>query len=140
MTSVQGTLVLRTVEGDGLHFDAQFTAGTIALDSGPHCVAPNPVLHLLASLAACEAMDVISLLRKKRQKVTAYEVAMSGERAEEHPRRYTAITLVHRVTGHAISRVAVEDALRLTTEKYCSVYHCLRPDLPVTNEIEILED
>ena len=139
MTTVEGTLVLRSVEGDGLHFEAQFPAGRIVLDSGPHCVAPNPVLHLLASLAACEAMDVISLLRKKRQRVTAYEVGMSGERAEEHPRRYTSITLVHRVTGTAISRVAVEDALRLTTEKYCSVYHCLRPDLTVRNEIELIE-
>ena len=139
MTTVQGTLTLRTVEGDGLHFDAQFPAGTIALDSGPHCVAPNPVLHLLASLAACEGMDVISLMRKKRQQVSAYDVLMSAERAEEHPRRYTSITLVHRLTGTKLSRAAVEDAIRLTVEKYCSVYHCLRPDLKITNEIELIE-
>ena len=139
MTTVQGTLTLRTVH-EGLHFDAQFPAGTIALDSGPHCVAPNPVLHLLAALAACEAMDVIEIMRKKRQNVSAYEVAMTGERADDHPRRYLSITLVHRLTGTGLSRAAAEDAVRLTTEKYCSVYHCLRPDLPVTNEIELLED
>ena len=139
MTTVQGTLTLRTVH-EGLHFDAQFPAGTIAMDSGPHCVAPNPVLHLLAALAACEGMDVIGILRKRRQKVSAYEVAMTGERADEHPRRYLSITLVHRLTGTGLSRDAVEEALRLTTEKYCSVYHTLRPDLPITNEIEIFED
>ena len=139
MTTVQGTLTLRTVH-EGLHFDAQFPAGTIPLDSGPHCVAPNPVLHLLAALAACEAMDVIGILRKKREKVSAYEVAMTAERADEHPRRYTSITLVHRLTGTDISRTAVEDAVRLSTEKYCSVYHTLRPDLPVKNEIELIED
>ena len=139
MTTVQGTLTLRTVH-EGLHFDAQFPAGTIAMDSGPHCVAPNPVLHLLAALAACEAMDVIEIMRKKRQNVTAYEVAMTGERADEHPRRYLSITLVHRLTGTGLSRAAVEEALRLTTEKYCSVYHTLRSDLPVTNEIELFED
>jgi putative redox protein len=139
MTTVQGTLILRTVH-DGLHFDAQFPAGTIAMDSGPHCVAPNPVLHLLAALAACEAMDVIEIMRKKRQKVSAYEVAMTGERSDEHPRRYLSITLVHRLTGTGLSRAAVEEAIRLTTEKYCSVYHTLRTDLPVTNEIEIFED
>lgn len=139
MTTVQGTLTLRTVH-EGLHFDAQFPAGTIAMDSGPHCVAPNPVLHLLAALAACEAMDVIEILRKKRQKVSAYEVAMTGERADEHPRRYLSITLVHRLTGTGLSRAAVEEAVRLSTEKYCSVYHTLRTDLPVANEIEIFED
>lgn len=139
MTTVQGTLTLRTVH-EGLHFDAQFPAGTIAMDSGPHCVAPNPVLHLLAALAACEGMDVIEIMRKKRQNVSAYEVAMTGERADEHPRRYLSITLVHRLTGTGLSRAAVEEALRLTTEKYCSVYHTLRPDLPITNEIEIFED
>jgi len=139
MTTVQGTLTLRSVH-EGLHFDAQFPAGTITLDSGPACVAPNPVLHLLASLAACEAMDIIEILRKKRSKISAYEVAMTGERAEEHPRRYTSITLVHRLTGTDLSRTAVEDAIRLTTEKYCSVYHTLRRDLPVTNEIELIED
>jgi putative redox protein len=139
MATVQGTLTLRTVH-DGLHFDAQFPAGTIAMDSGPHCVAPNPVVHLLAALAACEAMDIIEVLRKKRLKISGYEVAMSGERADEHPRRYTSITLVHRLTGTDLSRAAVEEAIRLTTEKYCSVYHTLRPDLPIQNEIELIED
>ena len=134
-----GTLKLRTIEGDGLRFEATFAGGTIVMDSGAAPRAPSPVHHLLASIAACEGMDVISLLRKKRQHVTAYEVIMTGERAAEHPRRFTAITLVHRITGHAVQLSAVEDSLRLTVEKYCSVYHCIRPDLPITNRIEILE-
>ena len=138
-TTMQATLTLRTVEGEGLRFEAAFPSGTITLDSGPGCVAPNPVQHLLAALAACEAMDVIEVLRKKRQQVTAYEVEMTGERAEDHPRRFTAITLTHRLTGRNLSRAAVEDSLRLTVEKYCSVYHCLRPDLPVTNRHELIE-
>jgi putative redox protein len=139
MTTMQATLRLRTVEGDGLRFEAAFPTGTVVLDSGPDCTAPNPVQHLLAAIAACEAMDVISLLRKKRQLVTAYEVEMTGERAEDHPRRFTAITLVHRLTGRRLSRAAAEDSLRLTVEKYCSVYHCLRPDLPVTQRLELVE-
>jgi putative redox protein len=139
MTSVQSTLRLVTVEGDRLHFEADFPGGRVVLDSGPDCVAPNPVHHLLAALAACEAMDLISLMRKKRQRVTAYEVEMTGERAEDHPRRYTAITLVHRLTGKGLSRAAAEDSLRLSVEKYCSVYHCLRTDLPVTHRLELVE-
>lgn len=139
MTTMTATLTLRTIEGEGLRFEAAFPGGTIALDSGPDCTAPNPVQHLLASLAACEAMDVISLMRKKRQKVTAYEVEMTGERADEHPRRFLAITLVHRLTGRGLSKAAIEDSLRLTVEKYCSVYHCLRPDLPITSRYELIE-
>lgn len=132
-------LHLRTVEGDGLRFDASFPGGTVVMDSGPHPVAPNPVQMLLASIAACEGMDVISLLRKKRQQVTAYEIEMTGERATEHPRRLTSVELVHRVTGKGVQRAAVEDSIRLTVEKYCSVYHCLRPDLVITNRIDIRE-
>jgi putative redox protein len=137
--SEQGSLHLRTVAGDGLRFEAVFSTGTLVMDSGPSPVAPNPVQTLLASLAACEAMDVISLLRKKRQRVTAYEVGMAGERVADHPRRFTTIEFVHRVTGHGVELAAVEDALRLAVEKYCSVYHCIRPDIGITNRIEIRE-
>lgn len=137
--SEQGTLHLRTVAGDGLCFEAVFSTGTVVMDSGEAPAGPNPVQTLLASLAACEAMDVISVLRKQRQNVSAYEVLMSGERAADYPRRYTAIELLHRVTGHGVQRSAVEEALRLTVEKYCSVYHCIRPDLVITNRFEIHE-
>ena len=137
--SEQGTLHLRTVAGDGLRFEAVFATGTVVIDSGQAPAGPNPVQTLLASLAACEAMDVISVLRKQRQQVTAYEVLMSGERVADYPRRYTAIELVHRVTGRGVQLPAVEEALRLTVEKYCSVYHCFRPDITITNRIEIRE-
>lgn len=137
--SVQGTLRLQSVADDGLRFEAEFPHGRIAYDSGSAAVAPNPVQHLLSALAACEAMDVISILRKKRQDVTAYEVHMQGERAADHPRRYTSITLVHRLTGRGLQRAAAEEAVRLSAEKYCSVHHSLRPDLEITNTIELIE-
>ncbi len=139
MKANEGTLTLTTVEGDGLRFEAEFPSGRIVLDSGATAAAPNPVQQLLAAVAACEAMDVISLMRKKRQRVTAYVVHMSGVRATEHPRRFTSMTLVHRLTGHGLEPAAIEDSLRLTTEKYCSVYHCIRPDLPITNRFELIE-
>jgi putative redox protein len=139
MKPTEGTLTLQSVDGEGLRFEAAFPSGRIVLDSGEGAVAPSPVQALLAVVAACEAMDVIEILRKKRQSVTAYEVHMSGERAPEPPRRYTSMTLVHRLTGRALSSTAVEESLRLTTEKYCSVYHCIRPDLPITNRYELIE-
>src|SRR5262249_46580705 len=136
---MSGTLRLLTVDGDGLRFEARIGEHVEVVDGGSHAAELNPVQQLLASIAACEAMDVISLLRKKRQKVTSYEVVMSGERAAEHPRRFLAIELLHRVTGQGVQRAAVDDSLRLSREKYCSVYHCIRPDLPITNRVEILE-
>jgi putative redox protein len=134
-----GTVTLRTVEGDGLRFEASFPQGNIIMDSGPGQVAPNPVQHLLAALAICEGMDVIHVLRKKRQQVTAYDIAMTGERATEHPRRLTRVELVHQFKGHDLQRAAVEEAMRLSAEKYCSVYHSLRPDLEITSRAEITE-
>jgi putative redox protein len=137
--SEHGTLHLRTVAGDGLRFEAVFPTGMLVIDSGAASVAPNPVQALLASLAACEAMDVISLLRKKRLHVSAYEVGMKGERVATYPRRYHSIEFVHRVTGHGVKLATVEDALRLSVEKYCSVYHSLRPDIAISNHVEVRE-
>lgn len=137
--TIQGMLQLQSVEGTGLRFEAKFPSATIAFDSGPQATAAGPMLNLLASLAACEAMDVISILRKKRLAVTAYEVSMSAERAETHPKRYTAIQFVHRVTGHDVPLAALEEAVRLSEERYCSVHHTLDPALPITSRCEVVE-
>mgnify|MGYP003346051591 CR=1 FL=1 len=84
-------------------------------------------------------MDVIEILRKKRQQVTAYEIRMEGMRSEEHPRRYIAITLVHRITGHGVDRTAVEHAMALSSEKYCSVHHSLAKDIVFSQRAEVIE-
>jgi putative redox protein len=136
---MEGVLTLETVDGDGLRFAARIGDRTLVLDSSPGATDANPVQALLASIVSCSAMDVIDILRKKRQRVTAYEIHMSGERAKEHPRRFLSIACVHRLTGHGLDRQAAEHALELSLEKYCSVSHCLRPDLAVTHRIEILE-
>jgi putative redox protein len=136
--NMEGVLRLETVE-EGLRFSARIGERTLVLDSSPGGHDANPVQALLGAIAACSAMDVVEILRKKRQVLTAYEVHMSGERANEHPRRFLSIQCVHRLTGRGLKRRAVEQALHLSLGKYCSVSHCLRPDLPVTHTIEILE-
>lgn len=137
--SHEGTLTLKTIDGAGLRFEARFGDWVYDLDSGPDAVAASPPMALMGSLAACEAMDVISILRKKRLVVTAYEVSMVGERAAEHPRRFTRIVNVHRVTGRGIPAAALSEAIALSEQKYCSVYHTLRPDLVIENRFEITE-
>ena len=137
--SGNATLRLETVQGSGMRFTAAFPHGVVVLDSGEHATAPNPVQHLLASLAACMGMDIIGILRKQRQQVHGYEIRMAGERAAETPRRFTHITLTHVVTGQGLSEAAVQDAIRLSHDKYCSVWHTLRPDLVIENPVELVE-
>lgn len=136
--STAGTLTLRDPGGTGLCFDARFGSGfAVTYDSGAGATAADPVETLLGALAACEAMDVISILRKKWIEVTAYEVGMSGERFPVPPKRFISIELVHRVRGPAVPRAAVVEAVRLSEEKYCSVRHTLDPSLVVRHRIEI---
>lgn len=136
MGALQGTLTLESVES-GLRFRARFGDFTHQLDSGEGAEAPNPVMALVEALAACEAMDVISILRKKRQAVTGYRVEFDAVRAETHPRRLMSVSLVHVVTGHGVDPAAVAEAVQLSEEKYCSVRHSLRSDLEVTHRIDV---
>ena len=137
--STQGTLRLQSVKGTGLHFKAQFPKFAITYDSGPEAAEAGPMMNLLGSIAACGAMDVISILRKKRLEITGYEVEMEADRATEHPKRYTAIRLTHRVKGRDVPLAALEEAVRLSAERYCSVRHTLDPAMPITDRCEVAE-
>lgn len=138
--TTHGILRLETIEGTGLRFGARFASGRgTTFDSGPEVATADPVEHLLGALAACEAIDVIEILRKKRLEVTAYEVVMEGERSPDPPRRFLSVTLVHRVTGRGIPPAALEQAVRLSEERYCSVRWTLDPQLPVANRWEVRE-
>ncbi len=136
--NLNGTLHLLTVDGTGLRFEARFASHRTILDSGRDVTATNPVETLLASLAACEGMDVIEILRKKRLNLTGYEIAMHATRSDAHPRRLLSVELVHRVTGRDVSETAVAEAVRLSEERYCSVYHSLDPGMPITSRVEVL--
>jgi putative redox protein len=101
--------------------------------------APTPVEMLLVSLAACTAVDVASILEKKRQVVTEYRVEVTGERADEHPRKFVSFHLHHIVHGRSVSEKAVADAIELSDTKYCSVAATLRPTATITTSYEIVE-
>ena len=125
----------------GYRFRSRTAKGfEIPFDSGKGAVNADPVETLLSALGVCHAMDVISILRKKRIDVTGYEVFLTGQRRFEHPRYFTAIETVHRVRGRGVPRAAVEEAVKLSEEKYCTVQHTLRPDIAYTTRIEIVEE
>lgn len=84
-------------------------------------IGVRPMETLLASLGTCTAFDVVSILEKRRTPVEGYRVEIEGERAAEHPRRYTRILVRHVVSGAGITQESLERAVRLSHEKYCSV-------------------
>ena len=99
----------------------------------------RPVELILVGLAGCAAMDVISVLQKKRQAVSGFEVRAEAERADEHPRVFTRVHLHYRVTGKRIDPAAVARAIELSESKYCPAQAMLRPAVPITSSFEVLE-
>ena len=92
----------------------------IVVDASTAKIGPSPMELLLIGMAGCTAHDVVDILQKQRQKVTALDVRVRAERAEQPPRVYTTIEVEYLVEGHDITPKAVERAIRLSEEKYCS--------------------
>jgi len=111
---------------------------TIDTDSARHS-APSPMELLLVALGSCTGVDVVSILRKKRQQVTDYRVEVRGQRREDHPRSYKRMEVHHIVTGRNISERSVAQAIALSEEKYCSVAATLRPTAEIVSTFEIIE-
>jgi len=132
------SLALETVAGTGLRFGGTSAPFSVTFDSGPGATAVNPVRMLLLSLGACTGMDVISILRKQRQAVTGYEILMTGRRRAEHPRIFVAIEILHRLRGRDLSAAAIEEAIRLSSTKYCSVSGQIGATASIVNRFEIL--
>ena len=106
---------------DGWQFVARAGEGPAVVIDGrkPHA-GPSPMELVLMGVAGCTAIDVILVMEKKRINVTDFQVNISGERAEEHPRRYTHIRIEYVLAGTGIRERDVERAILLSEEKYCS--------------------
>ena len=103
-------------------------------------VAASPMELLLVALGGCTAVDVVSILKKKRERVTGYRVEVRGTRREEHPRAFKRIEVRHVLRGHNLSERAVAQAVELSETKYCSVAATLRPTAEIVSTIEIVEE
>lgn len=110
-------------------------------ESGGQGAGPTPVEAMLAAAAACSGMDVVSILRKKKQQVTRYEVEAEEERGPEGewPRPLRRVRLTHRVWGPGLDPAAVARAVQLSDEKYCTVLATLRAEVAVESSWEALE-
>ena len=117
-------------------FVGQASSGhALVVDAGAEKSASSPIELVLIALCACTASDVVGILRKKREPFTTLEVRATAERAETFPKIYTSIRLIYRVGGN-VTRKAMEDAVRLSEEKYCSVSAMLGKTAKIEFEIK----
>ena len=135
MESASVTLV------DGLHFAGDIGGVRIDLDAeesvGGMGAGPQPHRLLLLAMAGCTAMDVLSILRKKRQQVKGLSVEVQGSRANQHPRVYTRFDVLYQVRGANIDPQAVARAIELSTTRYCPVIGLLGKVAEVATRYEI---
>ena len=99
----------------------------------------RPMELIATGLAGCTAMDTISILHKKRQEVTDFEVRIHAERAEEHPRVFTYIKIDYEITGKSIDEDAVKRAIQLSADRYCPAQAMLGQCVPIDLEYQIFE-
>jgi putative redox protein len=105
--------------------------------AGGDCDGFRPVELLAVGLAGCTAMDVVSILEKKKQVIESFEVRVHADRAEQHPKVFTHILMEYILTGNEISREAVERAVELSTKKYCPAHAMLGKVVPIELKITI---
>src|SRR6266700_7362332 len=126
--------------------ERQFAATTgsehhMLLDDAAGGSGPKPIELVAAGLAGCTAFDVITVLRQKyHQKVTGYEVQVEADQAERPPQVFTAVRIHHVVTGYEVDVAALEEAIRLSEEKYCSVGAMVQKTASFHTTYEIVEE
>lgn len=131
--------------GEGMSFLAETGSNHLltmdgAPDGGGRNLAPRPMETLLAGAGGCTAYDVVVILKKNGQDITGCEVRLEAERAATDPKVFTKIHYRFRVRGRNLKHNLVEQAVRLSHEKYCSATAMLEKTATVTKELEIVEE
>jgi len=129
----------------GLQFVGDSSSGhAVVMDGEPsvggHNTGPRPMELLLLGAGGCSGMDVISILKKKRQAVTGLEILVKGKKAEDYPKKFTNITLEFIVKGRDISEEAVKKAIELSMNKYCSVKATLEGAAKIGFSYKIIQE
>jgi putative redox protein len=126
---------------DGMSFEADVMDHKITMDADPEVggrkKGPKPKLLLLVALAGCTGMDIVSLLNKMRVEFRKLNIKVDGDTVDEHPKRFTNITITYKLTGKNIDRSKVEKAIIMSQEKYCSISATLKESVTVNYLIDI---
>ena len=124
---------------DGLQFVARAgDSPAVVIDTHDGGSGPSPMEMVLMGVAGCTAIDVVTIMKKKRAKIDRLKVTIEGDQLEDYPRRYTAIRIMYTLYGKEIKAKAVEQAIDLSLSKYCSATASLNADVTYTYEINAL--
>ena len=129
----------------GMQFVASADSGHAVVmdagaDSGGSNTGSRPMELLLMAIGGCSGMDIISILRKKKQDVTGLEANVSGKMADDYPHKYTEISIEYVVRGRKVSEEAVKRAVQLSMDKYCSVKATLEGTAKISFSYKIIGD
>ena len=130
---------------NGMQFVGEADSGhAIVMDGTPETGGKDtglrPMELLLIGLGGCSGMDVVSILKKKKQAVTGFEINVNGQKAENYPQKFTAIEIEFVIKGKGISEEAVKRAVQLSMEKYCSVKASLEGTASINYVYKIIEE
>jgi len=129
---------------DGMSFVAETGSGhLVTMDGAPEAggrnLAPRPMELMLAGAGGCTAFDVVLILKRGRHDIRGCSVRLEAERADADPKVFTRIRFIYSVSGRNLKREAVERAIHLSAEKYCSASIMLGKTAEITHECEIVE-
>ena len=130
---------------DGRAFVGESGSGhAVVMDGAPEAGGRNigvrPMEMLLLGLGGCTAFDVVMILERMREKVTALDVALEAERAAEDPKVFTHVKLIYKVTGRGLKQASVERAVNLSAEKYCSASLMIGKTASIEHVVEVFEE
>jgi len=130
---------------DGMQFVGEAGSGHAIVMDGDTEVGGNntglrPMELLLIGVGGCSGMDIVSILKKKRENITGLEVNVDGKKADEHPKKYTDIDIEFIVKGKNLSEDAVKKAVQLSMDKYCSVKATIEGTAKVNFRYKIIEE
>lgn len=137
---IQAKVTLTRPDQPGRQFVASTAGHHLIIDDKDGATGPRPIDLVAVGLAGCTAFDVISILRKKRQKVSGYEVFVEADQAAQPPAVFTEVRIRHIITGTDVDPAAVEDAIRLSEEKYCSVGNMVNKTARLVTSYDIVTD
>ena len=123
-------------------FEAEVNGHKIVIDAaeavGGENLGPRPKPLMLVALAGCTGMDVVSILKKMRVEVEAFNVVVEGDLTEEHPKQFSQMRVIYEFKGNDLPMDKLEKAINLSEERYCGVSAMYRKAIGITTEIRIL--
>jgi putative redox protein len=127
--------------GDGYFVATPPSGHSVTLDvTGERSNGASPLELLLIALGGCTGADVVSILEKKRMRITEYRIEVRAERREEYPRSFRRMEVRHILRGRGLTEAAVKQAVELSDQKYCGVSASLRPTVEIVTSFEILAE